>query len=72
MGIKVIFCSVCIVCSTQSTKPIGEIPALRMQGAVALGSKNSYHCFVINMRYDTAVVLGCKKQSVSRIADVVI
>ena len=44
---------------------LGEIPASRMQGAVIVGDKNNFHCFGINMRYDTTVVLGCKKQTVS-------
>ena len=51
--------------TSQSMKVLGEIPASRMKGAVIVGDKNNFHCFGINMRYDTTVVLGCKKQTVS-------
>ena len=51
--------------ASANAKPLGQIPAKRMQEAVPIGEKNGFQRFAINMHYDTSVVLGSHTKTVS-------
>ncbi|KAL5460539.1 hypothetical protein EMCRGX_G033991 [Ephydatia muelleri] len=42
----------------QDDKQLGEVLCHRMQRAVPLDKREGYHCFAINMKYETSVVLA--------------
>ena len=49
----------------QDDKQLGEVLCHRMQRAVPLDKREGYHCFAINMKYETSVVLATTISSVS-------
>ena len=48
----------------QESHPLGELPINRIVKAMKTEQRDEYHCFIVLMRYETSILLGCHSQQV--------